>query len=291
VNSFNRWVVENISFDVDLRVHLFETNIRVLGGLLSSHLLAKDPRIASRLGFEYEDELLNLAIDLGERLLLAFDTDTKIPYAWVNLRHGVEQGEVFSTCTAGVGTLILEFGTLSYLSNDKRFYDAAYDALIELWGMRSQQTGLIGNSFELNSKQWTNDNAGIGSGIDSFYEYLLKSYTYFGDDQFFEMFEEVMPTVPIFIISSECRYTGQRIIIFEMAHGTMKEACIMGMRVMCNLIVFKRSGLDYKSQWETFSMPHLQLKHFILYGRSSVFFQKDTYSTVIQFTPRSDIIL
>jgi mannosidase alpha-like ER degradation enhancer 1 len=38
-----RWVGTNVSFDIDLRVNVFETNIRLLGGLLSAHLLASDP--------------------------------------------------------------------------------------------------------------------------------------------------------------------------------------------------------------------------------------------------------
>ena len=36
-----------VSFDVDVQVNVFEANIRLLGGLLSAHLLATDPRWAS----------------------------------------------------------------------------------------------------------------------------------------------------------------------------------------------------------------------------------------------------
>jgi len=54
------WIVDNVSFDLDLRVHLFETNIRVLGGLLSGHLLALD------MIDDYESGLLDLAYDLGK---------------------------------------------------------------------------------------------------------------------------------------------------------------------------------------------------------------------------------
>ena len=35
-----KWVGEHVSFDLDVEVSLFETNIRVLGGLLSAHLIA-----------------------------------------------------------------------------------------------------------------------------------------------------------------------------------------------------------------------------------------------------------
>jgi mannosidase alpha-like ER degradation enhancer 1 len=37
-----RWIGANVNFDIDLRVNVFETNIRLLGGLLSAHLLAMD---------------------------------------------------------------------------------------------------------------------------------------------------------------------------------------------------------------------------------------------------------
>ena len=38
-----------MSFDVDLRVNVFEANIRLLGGLLSAHLLACDARLGPQL--------------------------------------------------------------------------------------------------------------------------------------------------------------------------------------------------------------------------------------------------
>ena len=40
-------------------------------------------------GFKYDGQLLRLALDLAQRLLPAFYTDTGIPYPRVNLRHGI----------------------------------------------------------------------------------------------------------------------------------------------------------------------------------------------------------
>lgn len=45
---------------------------RVLGGLLSSHLLIKERDIIPN----YKNELLSKAVDLADRLLPAFDTPT-----------------------------------------------------------------------------------------------------------------------------------------------------------------------------------------------------------------------
>lgn len=41
-----------------------------------------------------------------------------MPYGTVNLQHGVPRNETTVTCTAGVGTFILEFSTLSHLTGD-----------------------------------------------------------------------------------------------------------------------------------------------------------------------------
>ena len=60
-----------LTFDLDVRANAFEMNIRLLGGLLSAHLLAED----STLGLMprgYAGGLLDLALQLGERLMPAF---------------------------------------------------------------------------------------------------------------------------------------------------------------------------------------------------------------------------
>jgi hypothetical protein len=66
-----------------LQVHVFETTIRVLGGLLSGHmLLADDPGLAPG----YDGLLLRLAADLGDRLMAAFDTPSGLPGGHVHLQ-------------------------------------------------------------------------------------------------------------------------------------------------------------------------------------------------------------
>lgn len=48
--------------------------------------------------------------------------------------------------TAGAGSLILEFGTLSRLTGDDRFEKAAYKAFFALWNRKSD-IGLVGNTI------------------------------------------------------------------------------------------------------------------------------------------------
>ncbi len=51
----------------------------------------------------------------------------------VNLRRGVPPGETPVTCTAGVGTMAVEFGALSRLTGDPVYEEAAMRALRALW--------------------------------------------------------------------------------------------------------------------------------------------------------------
>ncbi|SMQ45040.1 unnamed protein product [Zymoseptoria tritici ST99CH_3D7] len=196
-------------FDLDSKVQVFETNIRGVGGLLSAHLFAigelpirgyspvwkkgKNPGIRWRNGLVYNGQLLNLAHDLASRLLPAFSTSTDIPYPRVNLRTGIpfyldtegfcradgsqsEPREITENCAAGAGSLVLEFSTLSRLTGDMRFENLGKRAFWAIWKRRSA-IGLIGNGIDAESGLWTNPPlAGIGAGIDSFFEYSLKSH-------------------------------------------------------------------------------------------------------------------
>ncbi|KAL1340196.1 hypothetical protein AAHE18_U100100 [Arachis hypogaea] len=182
------WIGKNIRFDINKTVSLFETTIRVLGGLLSAHLIASDYATGMRVP-SYDNQLLNLAEDLGRRLLPAFDTPTGIPFGSVNLLHGVDKHESKITSTAGGGTLTLEFGVLSRLINDPIFEQVTKNAVRGLWARRSK-LNLVGAHINVLTGEWTQKDAGIGTSIDSFYEYLLKAYLLFGDEEYLYIFQE-----------------------------------------------------------------------------------------------------
>ncbi|KAF9122761.1 alpha mannosidase-like protein [Mortierella sp. 14UC] len=182
------------NFNIDSRVQVFEVNIRVLGALLSGHLYASDPAFKSVVK-GYKGELLVMAEDLGKRLMKAFEnTPTGIPYARVNLRKGVLRGETGETCVAGAGSLLLEFGVLSRLTGNSSYEAAAKKALLELWKRRSK-IGLLGNTIDMKTGNWMSMMTGIGAGTDSFYEYLLKSYVLFGDDEYLDMYETAQESI------------------------------------------------------------------------------------------------
>ncbi|KZF24485.1 glycoside hydrolase family 47 protein [Xylona heveae TC161] len=152
-------------------------------------------------GFKYNGQLLRLAHDLGKRLLPAFRTPTGMPYPRVNLRHGIpfyansplnndpENGqcernggrtettpvEITETCSAGAGSLVLEFTTLSRLTEDDRFEKLGKKAFWSVVNRRSA-VGLVGAGIDAESGLWIGPYTGIGAGIDSLFEYAFKSH-------------------------------------------------------------------------------------------------------------------
>ena len=182
-----------LDFDRDVSVSVFETNIRVLGGLLSAHLVASDATTGHAV-VGYTGGLLRLAVSLGERLLPAFSTPTGIPYGAVNLRRGVASNESRISSTAGGGTLALELGVLTRLTGDLRFEQAARRATRGLWARRSK-LGLVGAHVDVMSGSWTHRDAGVGTSVDSFFEYLLKCALLFGDPECRHMFAQAHAAV------------------------------------------------------------------------------------------------
>ena len=186
-----RDVIDTVSFDADSKVQIFEVTIRVLGGLLSAHQYATLPFLNSTISW-YNDELLHLAVDLGNRLLPAFDTLTGIPHPRINLRHGLKglsSSDPTETCAAGASSLTLEFITLSRLTGIDSFEHAARRAYSAIWDRR-MNLGLVGNTLDIHTGLWTSVHTGIGAGIDSFYEYAFKSWVLFGDDYFYDVWHE-----------------------------------------------------------------------------------------------------
>lgn len=113
-----------------------------------------------------------------------------MPYGTVNLKYGVNRYETPITCTAGVGTFILEFGTLSRLTGNPHYERVALKALKALWKYRST-LGLVGNHINIENGlnvflyiililgAWTATDSGIGAGVDSYFEYLAKAGLFF----------------------------------------------------------------------------------------------------------------
>ncbi|KAM3600172.1 uncharacterized protein V6R79_019007 [Siganus canaliculatus] len=188
-----RKAVRDVRLDNDVVVSVFETNIRVLGGLLGAHVMADLLRQRGERMQWYRDELLHMAKELGHRLLPAFNTTSGLPYPKVNLRYGVlnplsRTGTESDTCTACAGTMILEFAALSRLLGESIFEENARKALDVLWERRQRGSDLVGTVINIHNEEWVRRDSGVGAGIDSYYEYLMKAYILLGDNVFLERF-------------------------------------------------------------------------------------------------------
>ena len=167
-------ILSKLSFDKDISVQVFEINIRMLGGLLSAYQLDGDKRF------------LDLAVDLANRLMPAFDSPTGMPYRYVNLKTGATSDSISNP--AEIGTLILEWGTLSKITGNNIYYQKAKRALEEVFKRRSA-IGLVGTFINVNTGEWTNTDSHISGAIDSYYEYLLKGWLMFGDEDLKNMWD------------------------------------------------------------------------------------------------------
>src|SRR4026207_1302950 len=165
-NTTSAYILANLSFDKDIEVQNFEITIRLLGGLLTNYQLTGDRRF------------LNLAEDLGNRLLPVFNSPTGMPYRYVNLKTGKVSKPISNP--AETGTLIIEFGTLSKLTGKPIYLEKAKRALVETYNRRSK-IGLVGEWINVETGSWTNTDSHISGAIDSYYEYLLKCSLLFGD--------------------------------------------------------------------------------------------------------------
>jgi ER degradation enhancer, mannosidase alpha-like 2 len=178
--STREYVVKNLTFDKDIEVQNFEITIRLLGSLLANYQLTGDKR------------LLALAEDLGSRLLPVFQSPTGMPYRYVNLRTGKVRDPISNP--AETGTLLIEFGTLSKLTGKPVFYDKAKRALVETYQRRST-LGLVGEWINVETGVWTKTDSHISGAIDSYYEYLLKCWLLFGDQDCKKMWNESIAAI------------------------------------------------------------------------------------------------
>jgi Glycosyl hydrolase family 47 len=190
-NALKKIKQGRLNFRRNVEVSVFESNIRVLGGLLSAHQLAK---LMMPLDVYDGESLLALAVDLGDRLMPAFSTKTGIPVHRINLRKGWIANERSTTCTAAGGSFLLEMGLLSRLSGNPKYEVAAYKALKSLWERRSR-LNLVGSLIDVQTGKWITSHSGIGAGIDSFFETMIKSSILLGNPELMSWFEEAYASV------------------------------------------------------------------------------------------------
>lgn len=180
-------ILSQLKFDIDAEVQVFEVTIRLLGGLISAYELDGDPRF------------LALARDLGDRLYPTFNTPTGMPYRYIHLQTGKLRDSINNP--AEIGSLLLEFGKLSKLTGDPKYFVAARKAIMEVYKRRSK-IDLIGEKINVISGKWERSTSHISGYIDSYYEYLFKGWKLFGDEEFKKAFDKHQAAIKKFLADS-----------------------------------------------------------------------------------------
>ncbi|KAJ2745878.1 mannosyl-oligosaccharide alpha-1,2-mannosidase [Coemansia sp. BCRC 34301] len=180
-----------LTFDQPGTVSLFETTIRVLGGLLSAYHWSG----------ETDAELLRLADELGDRLAWSFGTPTGIPPETVQLRPNGKPYAYMSS-TAEIGTLQLEFRYLAKLTG-KQKYRRYVDRVMNVMLKAPKYDGLAPIYMDATSGTFTGGEIRLGSRGDSYYEYLLKQWlqTRQSESQFRVEYDAAMEGVKRYLVT------------------------------------------------------------------------------------------
>lgn len=165
----------DFSRSTDDIVNIFETTIRYLGGFLAAYDLSGE-RI-----------LLDKAIEVGEMLLVAFDTPNHFPitrWDWEKATNfHLSQETPNWMLVSELGSLSLEFTRLSQLTGDMRWYDAI-KRITDLFDEQQHRTKLPGMwpvVVNPKDKDLTFDTTfTLGGMSDSLYEYFPKEFALLG---------------------------------------------------------------------------------------------------------------
>jgi hypothetical protein len=226
-----QWMTTSLNYNQDASVNTFETTIRMLGGLLSAQYLSTEyPHLApledDDPGKPGEDLYLEKAADLADRLLGAFDTDSGIPYASVNLKslkgipNHLDSG---ASSTAEAGSLQLEFKYLAMLMGEKTYWQKV-EKVNQVIDENGMQDGLVPIFIHPDSGKFKGRTIRLGSRGDSYYgefggcfiddsqanfllEYLIKQYLQTSKEEpvYKELWDEALAGVQKHLIA----YTKQ----------------------------------------------------------------------------------
>ncbi|XP_069871232.1 endoplasmic reticulum mannosyl-oligosaccharide 1,2-alpha-mannosidase [Dipodomys merriami] len=205
-----KWVSQKLNFKKNVDVNLFESTIRILGGLLSAYHLSGDSLF------------LRKAEDFGNRLMPAFATPSKIPYSDVNIGTGVAHPPQWTSdsTVAEVTSIQLEFRELSRLTGTKKFQEAAEEVTRHIHSLSGKKDGLVPMFINTHSGLFTHPGVfTLGARADSYYEYLLKQWIQGGkkETQLLEDYLKAIEGIKTHLL----RHSQPRKLTFvgELAHG------------------------------------------------------------------------
>ncbi|XP_024528760.1 mannosyl-oligosaccharide 1,2-alpha-mannosidase MNS1 [Selaginella moellendorffii] len=165
MDQFNKardWVAK-LDFNINYEASMFETTIRVVGGLVSAYDLSNDT------------VFLKKAREIADRLLPAWNTPTGIPYTTVNLASGDSRSPGWTlgaSVLADLATEQVEFIALSQRTGDPKYQEKVENVIKKIKEFFPQD-GLVPIYVNPHTASASN-RITFGAMGDSFYEYLLK---------------------------------------------------------------------------------------------------------------------
>ncbi|KAI8344674.1 glycoside hydrolase [Chlamydoabsidia padenii] len=216
-------------------VHVFETTIRYVGGLLSAYELSHDYMFAAK------------AADLVERLLPAFtESPTGIPYQYVDFHtgHAVKSNwEEGASALAELGAVQIEFTRLSQITGDWKYHDIGQRVYDTLLNTTTSYEGLYPHLINPDTGKSVGDYLTWGGMADSFYEYLIKQYIFSNskDTQKKQMMIDAVNGLRNYMLQSPKNHDDM-MFISSRQHG-------VDLPVMDELACFAPSALLLSAYW------------------------------------------
>ncbi|KAI0558596.1 mannosyl-oligosaccharide1,2-alpha-mannosidase [Gracilaria domingensis] len=231
------WVANNLHFSNVGRVIVFETVIRILGGLLSMYHLSGDVMY------------LEKAENLGARLASSFDSDYGLPWPRCHLNQPgfCENHEQLgdSLYLAEVGSVQLEYRALSHhstaeLSQQLRNVSERVIEVLQQAGamsglarLKPPHDSLLPFSMSRTTGRYSTNLVTMGAPADSYFEYLVKVWVQGGrkEKHFWTLFERVVDSI-VEIAAYESRF---------------------GDVIVRDVVVSKDGSLQFQSKMDHFS--------------------------------------
>lgn len=184
--------IQNIDFDTTTYgpVEIFDTSIRYVGGLLASYDLLKSGQFPNTYSQAQVNALLAQAVSLADKIAFGFDSPTGLASTNVNFTSDQPVFGTYTiaatnqtynaTNTASTGTFILEWFRLSDLTGNETYRELSARAESYLVNPSPAPVypGLVGTEFDVDTGEMLTFDGGWHAGVDSFLEYLIKTYQY-----------------------------------------------------------------------------------------------------------------
>lgn len=221
-----QWVKESLKYDQDHDVNTFETTIRMLGGLLSAHYLSTEFPTYAPVQDDLSDDLyIETAMDLADRLLGAYDSNSGVPLASINL-HSMEgipsHADGGASSTAEATTLQLEMKYLAKLTGEEHYWEKA-EHVMKVVDDNVPEDGLVPIFIYAETGTFRGENIRLGSRGDSYYEYLIKQFLQTSQQEpvYQEMWNESMAGIKknLLTYSSPNKYT----VLAERPNGLKRD--------------------------------------------------------------------